>query len=89
MSLIVLSFQTNLGGAEIEQVHLLNEADHERPQVELSAAEAKLEMAKIEAAKAFEEGYSACIQKFTEAGADISGWSFTDFFPELEEEFSK
>lgn len=62
-----------LRATEIEQVHLLNETDHEQLQAELCGAEALLEMAKGEAAKAFEEGYSACIQKFAEPGVDISG----------------
>ncbi|KAK1367861.1 hypothetical protein POM88_033953 [Heracleum sosnowskyi] len=35
-----------LRGAELEQVHLLNETDQERLQAELSGAEAELEMAK-------------------------------------------
>lgn len=85
----MVSFLTYLGATEIEQVHLLNETDHEQLQAELCGAEALLEMAKGEAAKAFEEGYSACIQKFAEPGVDISGRSVADCFAALEEEFCK
>ncbi|KAL8107262.1 hypothetical protein AgCh_023896 [Apium graveolens] len=85
--------EVELSGAEakreMDKVEAAKEADHERPQVELSGAEAELEMAKVEAAKAFEEGYSACMQKFTEAGVDISGWSFADIYAELEEVYGQ